>query len=168
MRVYVLCLIVALIGGCGVGGLLDGNGADDTSTGGKLIVLLINDSSVPVDPHFYISADTLAEEQLFDASHLYGDFGGSNILQPTSTTSAELEFDCSEVKSLGSQEAAFGALAPDFEGGKSVESADCVRWRGAVCSVRAGAGDPVQQGRWTGCIIRTWRLWKSKISSVCL
>lgn len=85
-----------------------------------LTVYLINETNLELDPHLYVSQYVLSAEQLFVDSNIYANFDGATVIDPNTTV--ELTLNCSETKTIGSDQAAFGKWSDLQNAGRSINS----------------------------------------------
>jgi len=112
--VWRLLLVAAVAGGlCGVG--CDGGG-----TPGQIAVKLVNDTSVEVDPHLYVSSSVVSSDELFTDTNMYADFDGSGVIEAGATVTVAVA--CGQFGSVGSQQASFGSWEDWTTAGRSAES----------------------------------------------
>ena len=86
----------------------------------QITVKLVNDASVTMDPHLYISGSKVSSDALFVAVNMYANFGGSTVIAAGATVSVVLGADA--VATIGSQAATFGDWTDWTNAGTSVDS----------------------------------------------
>jgi len=121
-KYLIICaVIVVVITGCATP--LDSSGADggnQSSSDAKVIVVLVNGTSVPVDPHLYISSSKLSADALFaDEGNIESNFNGKTTIAAGDVIS--LPFSYEDVVTIGSSAAKFGSAA-DWQAGESADS----------------------------------------------
>jgi hypothetical protein len=97
-----------------------GDGATNGPAEGPITLILANTTDVPVDPHLYIIKDSNSAGKDLSPSDLFANFNGSTTIKGGDSVS--LSFDCGQVSIITSDQAKFGSLLPDFQGGQSQES----------------------------------------------
>lgn len=86
----------------------------------QITVKLINEASVTVDPHLYVSGSKVSSDALLVAANIYANFNGSTVI-PAGTT-VTVMFDCDQLATIGSQAATFGDWNDWINAGTSVDS----------------------------------------------
>ncbi len=82
-----------------------GNGGGGTS---RITIRLVNTTNTTLDPEFYIAAEPVSVDQLFDASRKFTSFGVGTIGLLADRDSAEFTLECSATRVLGSKGGRFG------------------------------------------------------------
>ncbi len=111
-----------LMAGCNTPVASDGNAGGDNQnpTEAKIIIVLVNNASLPVDPHLYISPNKLSADALFaDANNIVADFNGKTTIDAGDIISKP--FDYKDVVTIGSSQASFGDVN-SWRAGQSVDS----------------------------------------------
>ncbi|MFO0840212.1 MAG: hypothetical protein U1D55_17020 [Phycisphaerae bacterium] len=97
--------------GCVVTISPDGNtnaNGNDNGAGGKITIRLVNTASSTLDPEFYVSADPVTTDQLFDASHKFTAYGVGTIGLLADRDDATFELDCAAARVFGTKGGRFG------------------------------------------------------------
>lgn len=120
-KILALLAVGSLLGlvGCGVDGTgqTGGTGGTGAST---VTIILSNQTDFQLDPHLFISSDNLTAEQLF-AGNTFAYRAFNLTGQIDANDQVLFTLPCSQVVSIGSDDAGFSDLAT-FTGGTSVDS----------------------------------------------
>jgi len=85
-----------------------------------LTFVLVNQTSMEVDPNLYISESQVTAESLFgNSANMFKNFNGKTTLAANSTVTITMNYG--KAVTIGSNQAGFGSLT-SWTGGKSVES----------------------------------------------